>query len=384
MKKINPYTPMTEYLAGRDEVIQEGKDSIYSLMHGYPRQPIIYYGLRGVGKTVLLTALREYAIQEGVLTFHFEIQEKVSLINDIILSANQTLSKISKVEKIKNIFEAAKNSLQSFTLTYTTGENSISVEMNKKLSEMMLQSNLVELLLNLGRLAKESKNTIIYFIDEIQYAKQNELEALITAQHRINQERLPITIIVAGLPKILVNMTESKTYAERMFAFVEISSLEYKDAKNAIVNPGKPFDITYTEEALKEIYKITEGYPYFIQQFCHIISKKYKEIDLNIVNEMKSIFFKELDKSFFKVRFDKCTPKEKEFMFAMVSCGELPCTVANVAHIMNKELKSISPIRARLINKRLIYATRHGEIDFTVPKFDEFLKRIKANDNIGR
>ena len=369
-------TVMPGYLAGRDEVIQEGKDSIYSLMHGYPRQPIIYYGLRGVGKTVLLTALNEYAIREGVLTFHFEIQEKVSLINDIILSANQTLSKISKVEKIKNIFEVAKNSLQSFTLTYTAGENSVSVEMNKKLGEMMLQSNLVELLLNLGRLAKESNNTIIYFIDEIQYAKQNELEALITAQHRINQERLPITIIGAGLPKILVNVTESKTYAERMFAFVEISSLDYKDAKNAIVNPGKPFNITYTEEALEEIYKITEGYPYFIQQFCYIISKKYKEIDLNVVNEMKIVFFKELDKSFFKVRFDKCTPKEKEFMFAMVNCGELPCTVANVAHILNKDLKSISPIRARLINKGLIYATRHGEIDFTVPKFDEFLKRI--------
>lgn len=380
MKKINPYTPgagvMPGYLAGRDEIIQEGKDSIYSLMHGYPRQPIIYYGLRGVGKTVLLTALNEYAIREGVLTFHFEIQEKVSLINDIILSANQTLSKISKVEKIKNIFEVAKNSLQSFTLTYTAGENSVSVEMNKKLGEMMLQSNLVELLLNLGRLAKESNNTIIYFIDEIQYAKQNELEALITAQHRINQERLPITIIGAGLPKILVNVTESKTYVERMFAFVEISSLDYKDAKNAIVNPGKPFNITYTEEALEEIYKITEGYPYFIQQFCYIISKKYKEIDLNVVNEMKIVFFKELDKSFFKVRFDKCTPKEKEFMFAMVNCGELPCTVANVAHILNKDLKSISPIRARLINKGLIYATRHGEIDFTVPKFDEFLKRI--------
>jgi AAA+ ATPase superfamily predicted ATPase len=380
-KIINPYTPgagvMPGYLAGRDDIIQDGKDSIYSLMNGYPRQPIIYYGLRGVGKTVLLTALKEYAIKEGVLAFHFEIQEKVSLINDIILSANQTLAKISKVEKIKNIFEVAKNSLQSFTLTYTTGENSISVEMNKKLSEMMLQSNLVELLLNLGRLAKESKNTIIYFIDEIQYAKQNELEALITAQHRINQERLPITIIAAGLPKILVNMTESKTYAERMFAFVEISSLEYKDAKNAIVNPGKPFDITYTEEALKEIYQITEGYPYFIQQFCYLISKKYKDIDTNIVNEMKSIFFKELDKSFFKVRFDKCTPREKEFMFAMANCGELPCTVANVAHILNKDLKSISPIRARLINKGLIYATRYGEIDFTVPKFDEFLKRMK-------
>lgn len=371
MKNINPAGIMPGYLAGRDKIIQDGKDSIYSLMHGYPRQPIIYYGLRGVGKTVLLTALREYAIKEGVLTFHFEIQEKVSLINDIILSANQTLSKISKVEKIKNIFEAAKNSLQNFTLTYTTGENSISVEVNKKLGEMMLQNNTVELLLNLGRLAKETRNTIIYFIDEIQYAKQNELEALITAQHRINQERLPITIIAAGLPKILVNVTESKTYAERMFAFVEISSLDYNDAKNVIVNPGKSFNITYTEEALKEIYKITEGYPYLIQQFCYLVSKKYKNIDLSIVNEMKNIFFKELDKSFFKVRFDKCTLKEKEFMFAMADCGELPCTVANVAHIL-----SISPIRARLINKGLIYATRHGEIDFTVPKFDEFLKRM--------
>ena len=381
MNRINPYTPgagvMPGYLAGRDEVIQDGKNSIYSLINGYPRQPIVYYGLRGVGKTVLLTTLREYAIKEGVITFHFEIQEKVSLINDIILSANETLTKISKIEKIKNIFEIAKNNVQNFTLTYTKGDSSISVDMNKKLGDMMLQSNVVELLLNLGRLAKESKNTIIYFIDEIQYAKQNELEALITAQHRINQERLPITIIGAGLPKVLVTMTQSKTYAERMFSFVEISSLGYEDVKRAIMNPGKPFDITYTEEALKEIYKITEGYPYFIQQFCYLMSKKYKKIDLDIVKDMESIFFKELDKSFFKVRFDKCTPKEKEFMFAMVQCGELPCTVANVAQIMNKELKNISPIRARLIGKGLIYSTSYGEIDFTVPKFDEFLKRIR-------
>ena len=107
-----------------------------------------------------------------------------------------------------------------------------------------------------------------------------------------------------------------------------------------------------------------------------MISNKYKEIDLNVVKNIKELFFKELDKSFFKVRFDKCTPKEQEFLFAIVKCDKLPCTVANVAHILNKELKSISPIRAKLINKGLIYATRYGEIDFTVPKFKEFLKRI--------
>ena len=379
--KINPYTPgagvVPSYLAGRDDIIQDGKNSIYSLMHNYPRQPIVYYGLRGVGKTVLLTTLKEYAINQGALTFHFEVQEKVSLINDIILSANQTLSKISKIEKIKNIFDIAKNSLQNFTLTYTSGESSVSIEMNKKLNEMMLQNNLVELLLNLGRLAKESKNTIIYFIDEIQYVKQSELEALITAQHRINQERLPITIIAAGLPKILVNMTESKTYAERMFSFIKISSLDYEDAKNAIVNPGKPFNIIYTEEALQKIYKITEGYPYFIQQFCYIISNRYNDIDLSVVNDMEKIFFKELDDGFFKVRFEKCTPKEQEFMFAMAECDKLPCTIGNVATILKKELKSISPIRAKLISKGLIYPTRYGEIDFTVPKFKDFLKRIK-------
>ena len=60
-----------------------------------------------------------------------------------------------------------------------------------------------------------------------------------------------------------------------------------------------------------------------------------------------------------------------------VRYGKLSCTVTKVAHILNKDLKSISPIRARLINKGLIYATRYGEIDFTVPKFDEFLKRMK-------
>lgn len=379
MQNTNPYAPIKSgYLVGRDEIIQSGKESIYSLIHGYPRQPIVYYGLRGVGKTVLLIALKEYAIKEGVLTFHFEIQEKVSLINDIILSVNQTLSKINKTEKIKSIFEVVKNILQNFILTYTAGDNSISSEMNKKLNEMMLQNNVVELLLSLGRLAKESQNTIIYFIDEIQYAKQNELEALITAQHRINQERLPITIIAAGLPRILVNMSKSKTYSERMFSFIEISSLKYEDAKNAIINPAKPFNITYTEEALKEIYKITEGYPYFIQQFCFIISNKYKEVGLTIVKNMEELFFKELDKNFFKVRFDKCTSKEQEFLFAMVKCGKLPCTVANVTHILNKELKNISPIRAKLINKGLIYATRYGEIDFTVPKFKEFLKRINS------
>lgn len=376
---INPYTPgagmLPEYLAGRDKIIDEAKASIDSLILGYPRRPIIYYGLRGVGKTVLLTYLKNYADSKQVITFSFEIKEKDSFIKDLIAYTNQVIISLSKIEQIKHLFDSVKQSLMNLSLTYSVGEESISIE--KKISMGTFEHNFVDLMINLGKLAREAKRTIVIFLDEIQYAKQDELEALITAQHKINQEKLPITIIGAGLPRVLVTMSESKTYAERMFLFQPIDSLKYEDAVKAIVNPGKAFNIKYTEEALEEIYNITGGYPFFIQLFCYLISEKFQDITLDIVKENKKVFLEELDKSFFKVRFNKCTKKEQEFMFAMSDCDKLPCTMANVANILGKPLKNISPVRGSLIRKNIIYPTRYGEIDFTVPQFKEFLQRIK-------
>lgn len=376
---INPYTPgagmLPEYLAGRDERIEEAKRSIDSLIVGYPRRPIMYYGLRGVGKTVLLTYLQNYAINKNVITFGFEIKEKNNLIESIVSNINKTLMNLSHIEKVKHLFDLVKQCLMNLSLTYNIENGTISVE--RKLMIGTFENNFVELMVSLGKLVKETSNSVILFLDELQYASKDELEALITAQHKINQLKLPITIIGAGLPRILVTMTETKTYAERMFAFEPIDSLKYEDSVKAILKPAKPFNITYTEEALIEIFKITGGYPYFIQLFCYILSEKEQNITIDTVKENLGLFFENLDKSFFKIRFEKCTKKEKEFMFAMSECGKLPCTMANVSAILNKPLKNISPVRSSLIKKNLIYPTRYGEIDFTVPHFKEYLKRIK-------
>lgn len=380
MNRINPYTPgagiMPGYLAGREKLIEEAKNNIYSLIHGYPRQPLIYYGLRGVGKTVLLNQVMKYAEEQNVITCSIEVKERKSLLVDLIGMSNKILMRLSTTEKLKSVLDEIKKSINNFTLTYVKGDSSLSLGIDT-LEKAMFSIELTDLFIKLGRLAQESKKVIIFFIDEIQYAKQEELEALITAQHRINQERLPISIFGAGLPKILITMTQSKTYAERMFSFKEITSLNYENTKEAILRPAIPFGISYTEEAIEEIYKKTEGYPYFVQQFCQIIlDNSSNKITINEVDKSIDEFYSILDEGFYKTRYNKCTIKEKEFMFAMVQCGELPCTIANVAKNMKKTVKVIQPLRARLIGKGLIYSTSYGEIDFTVPKFDEFLKRI--------
>lgn len=386
--KINPYTPgagvMPGYLAGREELIIEAEHNIDSLIAGYPQRPIIYYGLRGVGKTVLLNRVEEYAENKNALYFHIEAKEKQSILIDIITAANKFLIKMSTKEKVKNLFEKAKDLVNSFTITYTSGDDSISVGLNKQLSDKLLADNLTELLINLGNLAKEDAQVIIFFIDEIQYAKQEHLEALITAQHRINQKRLPVTIFGAGLNKILVSLTQSKTYAERMFEFKEISSINYEETRKAILKPAIPLNITYEETALQKIYEITEGYPYFIQEFCKVIWDNIEATDIitlkNVENNIE-LFYKILDEGFFRTRFNKCTDREKEFIYAMVKCEKLPCTIANVAHILGLKLTSISPIRGNLIHKGIIYSTKFGEIDFTVPQFNLFLKRVKKEIN---
>jgi hypothetical protein len=233
----------------------------------------------------------------------------------------------------------------------------------------------------MGSLAKNSESSVCLFIDEIQYLKDDEFEALITAIHRVNQKGLPVTLFAAGLPKVAKIAGDIKSYAERLFNFISIGSLEPKAAKLALVEPAKKIGVTFTDEAIREILNITEGYPYFLQEYGKQVWAfiKNKNIDITSVQEAYPVFEKSLDDSFFKVRYDRAAPKEKEFMLAMVACGEVPCTIAQVANKMNTNVKSISPLRAQLIYKGFIYATSYGEVDFTVPQFNRYLKRIYNN-----
>ena len=382
IRLINPYTPgaglMPTYLAGRKKLIKEAKESILSLKSGYPQRPTAYYGLRGVGKTVLLNTIEEFALENNIIYEHIEIIEKRDFLLQLTNICRKFISRLNKIEQAKSLINKALSVLENFRLTYTMGDSSISAEVNKKNFEL-LSDDLTELFVIMGNAAKKSGDCIIFFIDEIQYAKEEELSSIINALHRTGQLRLPITFFVAGLNKILKQFSEIKTYSERMFDFKEITSLNYEETKKAITEPVKDLSVDYDEEAIKKIYDLTGGYPYFIQFFCDNLWRnidKVNNITINDVNSTINSYFKRLDEGFFKSRFDRYTDKEKEFIKAMVKYGEPPCTINNVAKILKKSVRSISPIRAQLINKGIVYSVKYGEIDFTVPQFDLFLKRV--------
>lgn len=388
MNLFNPYTPGAgfppSYLAGRDETIQEAEQAISYVQNGIVQRSKIYYGLRGVGKTVLLNKIEEIADDNWVMYEHLEVSEDDTFKNLLATSIQKLLTQMSLKAEIKQFALRAMSVLKAFQIKYTQGDVEYSFGLNEIIPAYgtadtgQFENDLKEILVQLGLVAKKTGNMVCFFIDEVQYLKAEELTALITALHRINQKQLPIIIFAAGLPKIAKLAGNSKSYAERLFEFVSIDSLNYEDAKKALVNPADSQGVSFTEEAVKYIVGVTGGYPYFIQEYGKQVWNimENKKIDLECSQKAEAKFLENLDKSFFKVRYDRATKKEKDFMFAMVKCGHLPCTISNVAMCMNRKPESIAPLRSQLIHKGFIYSTSYGEIDFTVPQFDKYLKRI--------
>jgi AAA ATPase domain len=386
----NPYTPgaglVPSYLAGREDTIRAAEEVISNVAHGFPTRSIIYYGLRGVGKTVLLNKIEEIVevVEErNVLYEHIEVSERSSFKMAISFHVQKLIKQMSTKEKAKYYLNKAMSVLKAFQITYSPdGEVSFGLKEDVDAAVGVsdtgnFQNDLTELFVSMGMLAQKNDNAVCLFIDEIQYLKDDEFEAMIAAIHRVNQKGLPVTLFAAGLPKIVKIAGDIKSYAERLFSFISIDSLEASAAKLALTEPAKKLGVTYTDEAIGEILRITEGYPYFLQEYGKQVWAfiKDKNIDITSVREAYPIFEKSLDDSFFKVRYDRATPKEKEFMLAMVACGELPCTIAQIASKMNTSVQSISPVRGQLIYKGFIYSARYGEVDFTVPQFKQYLKR---------
>lgn len=394
MKYPNPYTPgagfMPAYLAGRENLLEDAEKYLDAIEKRYPQQSAIYFGLRGVGKTVLLNAIEEIADNRNILYEHIEIKERKNqkaeegyFEQQIANICKKFLHAMSIKETAKSLLRRAAGVLKGFTVTYNPQEGTFSAGVETDgVAEYIgtgdLPSDMTDLLVAIGKAANESGSTICFFIDEIQYMKEIEMEALVGAIHRCNQLRLPIMVFGAGLPKILKTMGDAKSYTERLFRFEEVDALTEEAAEYAVREPAAAEKVSYTEGAMNKIIEITGRYPYFIQAFCSAI---WEETDGNLIDEPDvekalPIFWSNMDRGFFMVRFARCTKREKQFMFAMVKCGELPCTISNVAMIMKTGVGRISTFRAQLINKGLIYATGHAEIDFTVPQFDGFLKRI--------
>lgn len=388
--RINPYTPgagmVPRYLAGREALLEEAQDTLAYIANGYATRSIVYYGLRGVGKTVLLTEIENIALENNIYYEHIEAMENGSFMSSISLYVSKILRKMSVKEKAKQYIDLAKSVAMSFQFFYNKeGETSIGInpEMLKAAGIADtgdLQNDLTELLVHLGKVGQKINTGAVIFIDEVQYLKDAEFEALMAALHRCNQLGLPLALIAAGLPKIAKIAGDIKSYAERLFKFIPVDKLQEDDAKLALTRPASRLGVQYTAEALTEILQQTDCYPYFLQEYGQqawkYVDKATKTLSYEAACAAHNDFINALDEGFFKVRHDRASEKELEFMRAMVQCEELPCQTKQVAQIMHSSYNRIAPIRAQLIHKGFIYASSRGEISFTVPQFDKYLKRI--------
>lgn len=384
MFKVNPYRAgaglMPTFLAGRESEIEEMKNMFETLKHNIPVQSVVYYGLRGVGKTVLMNEFYSIATEMDLFCEYIEIDGKKDFTTIMADSIHSFLQKAGIKERGKPFIKKALDALKSLVVSFCPEDNTFSLSLQERefYTSYSYARSLTELLTSAGEVAYSVGTPICLVVDEIQYMKKDELSALLTAIHRCNQLGQPVMMVGAGLPKIVKMLSDVKSYAERLFAYRPIGALSNQQAETAIIEPAKKVSAEFSIEAVKKIVEITKGYPFFIQQLCHIAYDKSngKFVDISDVDNNIDNFLQALDDGFFKSRYERCSDMEKSFVFAMVQCGELPCTISNISKYIGKSGKSISPIRAKLIDKGIIYSTKHGELDFTVPEFDGFVKRL--------
>ena len=397
MYKVNPYRPgaglMPTYLAGREEDIQNLEQMFDALTMNIPTQSIIFSGLGGVGKTVLINRLQKIAEDKDIFCRNIEVEERNDFISQIATCAQAFLRKVSTKEKFKNLIQKPLDAIKSLVVSFDPNDNTFSLSLQEKelYKSTNLTQSLTEVFTTIGETAYKSSTPICFFIDEIQYMKPRELGSLIAALHRTNQLGYPVMVVGAGLPKIYKMLSDEKSYSERLFLYKEIGSLNEEQSRNAIVIPASKFGVSFSEGAIEKIISLTKGYPFFIQQMCQVVYKNTdeKEIKSAHVEENTDEFFQTLDIGFFKVRYERCADSDKKFIFAMVKCGELPCAISNIAKTLHKNVSQISTTRAQLINKGIIFPIRYKELDFTVPEFSGFIQRLEeyqqwCQDNANR
>lgn len=380
----NPYTPgagcIPPYLAGREQLIRSAEMSLERLLQNYPQRSVIYYGLRGVGKTVLLNTLETAAENLEIKYAHIEASENNLFLNRLLNAFSKFLRQMSAIESAKTLVDKTSKLITAFTVTYNITDNKFALEYSpdEHTASGILEDDLTEILVALGRCAKESQNAVCVFVDEFQYVTKEQAKAIVTALHRCNQLRLPVMFFCAGLPKVIQVVSTACSYAERIFIFEEIGKLSEDEAQAAIIEPAASLDVKYESAALDRIVGITEGYPYFIQEFCSTIWDCADDGNLithDMVAEFQQTFYEKLDTGFFAARMSRCSKTEQFFMLAMAECGNESCTIGDVAHNMGKDVKQISPVRAKLIDKGMIYAPARGELAFTVPLFGDYIMR---------
>jgi len=383
----NPYAPGAGSppleLCGRSAVRRAVEVCIERLRLGRSAKSVVMVGLRGVGKTVLLEQMRRDAEECGVHTVRIETPENRSLPGILAPQLRLALLRLSKIEAAKATAIRGLRALTGFASKLKVSFHDIEVGFDYDSEPGLadngdLESDLAALLEQIGKAAQRAGTVLVLFLDELQYVHEGQLEALISALHRCAQEQLPVTLVGAGHPQLIGRMGKAKSYAERLFDFPEIGALRDEDAREAIVKPALNEGVEFLEDAVDAMIEKTHGYPYFLQEWGKhtwdvALRSPITESDVENASQQA---IAALDESFFRVRFGRLTPVEKRYLRGMAELGPGLHRSGDIAYQLGRTVQSFGPTRNNLIRKGMIWSPTHGDTDFTVPLFDEFMKRI--------
>lgn len=382
----NPYTPNAgappPALVGRDAELAGFELLLERLVRGYAEQSMLITGLRGVGKTVLLGAFESRARAAGWVTVTAEVTKNEPFGARMGSMVRRALFQVAPKATWTDKLRRAAGVLKSFSVTVSSdGSVSAGIDIDPvegQADSGNLSDDLTDLLVALGEAAQERETGVAFLIDEVQFLRAVEFEALIAGLHRTVQLQLPITLVGAGLPQLPRLAGEAKSYAERLFKFPRIGQLAPPEAKAALAEPAAARGVTFDPGAIDAIVAYTEGYPYFIQEYGKIVwdvAPEGEPISRSVAEEAQGAVEAKLDESFFRVRAERTTDLELEYLRAMAELGPGEQTAGDVAAVMGRTSEQLGATRARLIAKGLVYSSGHGRGAFTVPQFDRYMRR---------
>jgi len=379
----NPFAPGAgtppPALVGRDEIISAAEIALHRVRRGRPEKSLMLLGLRGVGKTVLLNRIGEIADEIGYLIVKLEAPEGQRLANFLAPALKGALIRLSRIAKGKELASQALGALQGFASVFRVSIGDLSLEVTDPhtADSGNLEIDLPGLLVEVGKAARAAHTSIVILVDEVQYLAEEDLRALIVAFHTISQGGLPVILFGAGLPQVAGLAGDAKSYAERLFDYPSVGALSMSAAREAIRKPIEDEGAEIEDNALDMIVAVTRGYPYFLQEWGKHAWRvaDTSPIDADDIRRATAEATEALDRNFFRVRFDRLTPREQEYLRAMAKLGPGPHRSGEIARLLQRKVESLGPLRSGLIKKGMIWSPSHGDTAFTVPLFDEFMKR---------
>jgi hypothetical protein len=386
----NPFAPGAgsppPELVGREPILEQARILLGRVKVKKPEKSLLLTGLRGVGKTVLLNEIERMAKSADYRTILIEAHEDKPLGPLLAPHLRQVFYDLNRLagagDKVKRGLAVLKGFLNGIKVSVGDIEIGLDIEPERGAADSGdLEVDLPNLFLAVGEAAEERRTAVALLIDEVQYFNHKELGALIMAMHRVQQRQLPLVLLGAGLPILPGLAGESKSYAERLFSFPDIAALSEADAAKALYEPALAAGVVFETPALAEVFRLTQGYPYFLQEWgyqCWNLAPA-SPITLAIAQAASAEAIPRLDRNFFRVRFDRLTPSEKNFLRAMAHLGPGAQRSGDIAHTLGVKVTSLGPVRAKLIRKGMIYSPAYGDIAFTVPLFDEFMRRAIPN-----